>query len=92
MKYGPLIYNVETADNQNIQQNLGDGPLQAEWRPDFLGGVMVIKGKWEDGSDDGGGPQLRAHESSGTPAGISFRAGPPGADRVEGVDLKTDSS
>ena len=50
LKYGPLIYNVETADNQNIDQQLGDAPLKAEWRPDLLGGVMVITGKWEDGS------------------------------------------
>ena len=50
MKYGPLIYNVETVDNQNIHRKLGDAPLQAEWRPDLLGGVMVITGKWEDGS------------------------------------------
>jgi len=25
LKYGPLIYNVETADNNNIDRKLGDG-------------------------------------------------------------------
>jgi hypothetical protein len=50
LKYGPLIYNVETADEQNIGQPLSDAPLKAEWRPDLLGGVMVITGKWQDGS------------------------------------------
>ena len=50
LKYGPLVYNVETADGQNVQQPLGDAPLKAEWRPDLLGGVMVITGKWKDGS------------------------------------------
>jgi len=50
LKYGPLIYNVEAADNQNIGGKLGDAPLRAEWRPDLLGGVMVIVGKWQDGS------------------------------------------
>jgi hypothetical protein len=50
LKYGPLIYNVETADNGKIGRKLGDDPLRAEWRPDVLGGVMVISGKWEDGS------------------------------------------
>jgi hypothetical protein len=50
LKYGPLIYNVETADEQNIAQPLSDAPLNAEWRPDLLGGVMVITGKWQDGS------------------------------------------
>jgi hypothetical protein len=41
---------VETADEQNIGQPLSDAPLKAEWRPDLLGGVMVITGKWQDGS------------------------------------------
>jgi uncharacterized protein len=50
LKYGPLIYNVETADQQSIEQPLSDAPLQTEWRPDLLGGVMVITGKWQDGS------------------------------------------
>ena len=50
LKYGPLIYNVETADNDNIDRKLGASPLRAEWRPDLLGGIMVITGKWQDGS------------------------------------------
>ncbi|HUD53838.1 MAG TPA: beta-L-arabinofuranosidase domain-containing protein [Terracidiphilus sp.] len=50
LQYGPLVYNVETADNRNIDRKLGDAPLKAEWRPDLLGGVMVITGEWQDGS------------------------------------------
>jgi hypothetical protein len=50
LRYGPLVYNVETADNVNIDRKLGDAPLGTEWRPDLLGGVMVITGKWQDGS------------------------------------------
>jgi hypothetical protein len=50
LRYGPLIYNVEKMDNGKIERKLSDAPLQAEWRPNFLGGVMVISGKWEDGS------------------------------------------
>jgi hypothetical protein len=50
VKYGPLIYNVETADNGKIERKLSDTSLRAEWRSDLLGGVMVITGKWEDGS------------------------------------------
>ena len=50
LKYGPLVYNVEKADNQHIGQKLGDTPLKAEWQPDLLGGVIVIRGKWADGS------------------------------------------
>ena len=50
LRYGPLIYNVETADQQDISKPLGNEPLSLEWRPDFLKGVMTIKGKWSDGS------------------------------------------
>jgi DUF1680 family protein len=50
LKYGPLIYNVERAD-QNIDQKLGTAPLQTRWKPDLLGGVMIVEGKWADGSD-----------------------------------------
>ncbi|MDQ2844193.1 MAG: glycoside hydrolase family 127 protein [Acidobacteriota bacterium] len=49
-RYGPLIYSVETADQSNIEQGLGDTPLKTEWRPDLLNGVMVVKGTWKDGS------------------------------------------
>jgi uncharacterized protein len=48
--YGPLIYNVETVDNHQIHRKVGDAPLRAEWRPDLLGGVMVIAGQWADGT------------------------------------------
>jgi uncharacterized protein len=41
---------VERADNENIDRKLSEAPLRAEWRPDLLGGVMVIDGKWRDGS------------------------------------------
>jgi hypothetical protein len=51
LKYGPLIYNVEAADNQNIHSKLGAAPLRTEWRPNLLGGVVAITGKWADGSD-----------------------------------------
>ena len=51
LKYGPLVYNVESADNHSIEHKVGDAPLTTEWRPDLLGGVIVIKGKWSDGSD-----------------------------------------
>jgi len=50
LKYGPLIYNVEITDNANIDRKPESSSLRAEWRPDLLGGVMVITGKWQDGS------------------------------------------
>ena len=48
--YGPLVYNVEKADQANIEQAMGKAPLTAVWRPDLLDGVMAITGKWQDGS------------------------------------------
>jgi len=50
LKYGPLVYNVETADNQDIDQKLGDDPISVEWKPNLLGGVMAITGMWKDGT------------------------------------------
>ena len=50
LRYGALIYNVERTDNESIDRKLSDAPLRAEWRPDLLGGVMVIAGKWQNAS------------------------------------------
>jgi DUF1680 family protein len=50
LRYGPLIYNVELADNASIGQALGDATVAPLWRPDLLGGVMTITGTWRDGS------------------------------------------
>jgi len=50
LKYGPLVYNVERADQAVLDQPLGSEPLKAEWRPDLLGGVVAITGKWKDGT------------------------------------------
>jgi DUF1680 family protein len=50
LRYGPLIYNIERVD-QDITKPLDpNSPLTAEWRGDLLGGVMVIKGKFADGT------------------------------------------
>jgi DUF1680 family protein len=53
LRYGPLIYNVEAVDQAdgNVDRVLAaDSPLTTEWRPDLLGGVVVIKGTWSDGT------------------------------------------
>lgn len=50
LRYGPLIYNVERADQPSLNLALGAGMLTTEWRGDLLQGVMIIKGKWSDGS------------------------------------------
>jgi uncharacterized protein len=52
LKCGPLIYNVETADNPSIAAKIDpNAPLRTEWRPNLLGGTMIITGKWKDGSE-----------------------------------------
>jgi DUF1680 family protein len=51
LKYGPMVYNIESVD-QDIDKVLApDSPLSTEWKPDLLGGALVIKGKFTDGSD-----------------------------------------
>ncbi|MFA6128929.1 MAG: beta-L-arabinofuranosidase domain-containing protein [Bacteroidales bacterium] len=50
LKYGPLIYNVENADNQDISKKIGSGPLSPVWQGNLLSGVMTIKGTWADGT------------------------------------------
>lgn len=50
LRYGPLIYSVETTDNSSIQQAIGDQPLESSWNSHLLDGVVTINGKWEDGS------------------------------------------
>ena len=50
LRRGPVVYNIESAD-QNIDQVLSpDAPLTTEWRPELLGGVMVIKCTFANGS------------------------------------------
>jgi len=50
LRYGPLIYNIESADQPNLNLTPDVKSLATEWRGDLLGGVMTIKGKWSDGS------------------------------------------
>ncbi|MEY4488621.1 MAG: Non-reducing end beta-L-arabinofuranosidase [Verrucomicrobiota bacterium] len=50
LRYGPLIYNVESVD-QNLDAVLApDATLSTDWRPDFLGGVLALRGRYADGS------------------------------------------
>lgn len=51
LRYGPLIYSIESVD-QDINKVLdADAALTTEWKPDLLNGVMVIKSTFTDGSD-----------------------------------------
>ena len=49
LRYGPLIYNIESVD-QDVNSVLGPASeLATEWKGDLLGGVLVIKGTFSDG-------------------------------------------
>jgi DUF1680 family protein len=49
LRYGPLVYCIESVD-QNVDQVLPpDAPLTTEWKPDLLGGVVVIHGTFAGG-------------------------------------------
>jgi DUF1680 family protein len=50
LRYGPVVYNVEVADQPRIDQALSAAPIAATWRADLLGGVMTLTGKWTDGT------------------------------------------
>jgi DUF1680 family protein len=51
LRYGPLVYNIEKVDVEDIGKLLPpNAPLSTEWRGDLLGGVVVIKGTFADGS------------------------------------------
>jgi DUF1680 family protein len=50
LRYGPLVYNIESVD-QNVDLVLGpDSALSTEWNGDLLGGVMVVKGVFTNGN------------------------------------------
>jgi len=49
LRYGPLMYTVEAVDQDITGELSVSSALTTEWRSNFLGGVMVIKGKWADG-------------------------------------------
>lgn len=50
LRYGPLIFNVEKADQPDINQSIGASPLTLKWRPELLNGIMTINGTWADGT------------------------------------------
>ncbi len=50
LRYGPLIYNIESVD-QNLDAMLhSDAKLTAQWEPSLLGGVIAIRGTYTDGT------------------------------------------
>ena len=51
LRYGPLMYNIETMDQPVDGALPPSAELKTEWRPDLLEGVVVIKTKFFDGTD-----------------------------------------
>lgn len=50
LRFGPMLYNFESVD-QPIDGKLDpSAKVTAQWRPDLLGGVMVLCGKFADGT------------------------------------------
>jgi len=50
LRYGPLVYNIERVDQDIAKALSRSATLTTEWRSDLLGGVVVIKGAFSDGS------------------------------------------
>ena len=50
LRYGPLIYNVESVDQDINLVLASDAELTAVWKPDLLGGVMAIEGIYANGA------------------------------------------
>lgn len=50
LRYGPLVYNVETVDQDLDAELSPKAPLRPVWDPDLLGGAVKLTGSWSDGS------------------------------------------
>jgi hypothetical protein len=50
LRYGPLVYNIEEADQDITNALPPNAALTPEWRGDLLGGVMTIRSTFASGS------------------------------------------
>jgi DUF1680 family protein len=50
IKYGPLVYNIEAADQDITNVLPPNAPLTPEWRGDLFGGVMTITSTFANGA------------------------------------------
>lgn len=94
LKYGPLVYNVETADQPRLDQALSTKPLVAAWQPDLLGGVVVLTGTWQDGSPMRAIPNFARMSRAGAPIPYPQREDvdyAPGTTTASGVKTATGS-
>lgn len=59
LQRGPVVYNVESVDHGGDVRALylpKDSELHAVWKPDLLGGVMVLKAKASRNTPEGASP------------------------------------
>lgn len=50
LRYGPLVFNIESVD-QDVEKTIDlTAPLRAAYEPGLLGGVVAIRGRFTDGS------------------------------------------
>jgi DUF1680 family protein len=68
LRYGPLVYNVELADQPRIDTAISPDPVLATWRPELLGGVMALAGRWQDGAPLTAVPHFARMNREGTPS------------------------
>jgi hypothetical protein len=50
LRRGPLVYSFESVDQKLDSALAADSAIMAEWKPDLLGGVVVLKGTFSDGT------------------------------------------
>lgn len=81
LRYGPLVYNVERVDNNDVSNKVlkPDSALTTEWKSDLLQGVMVIKGSWADGTPMTAIPNYARNNRDDAASRGSGQFGGPGA-------------
>ncbi len=95
LRYGPLIYSVERIDQPDLNKVLSSSQLAAEWRPDILQGVTVIKGTWNDGSPMLAIPYYarlnRTPDQAGTERQVSQTSATPNSPQVQNTNTSASS-
>jgi hypothetical protein len=78
LRYGPLLYMVESVDQPMGKTVAADAEFTAYWKPDFLEGIVAIGGKWSDGTPLVAIPYYARFNRSGE-SGDAGKFGGPGA-------------
>lgn len=67
LRYGPLVYTVERADQLRTDLPLGRAAVVPEWRGELLGGVTVFRGRWQGGTPMTAAPYYARANRTGVP-------------------------